>query len=111
MGQQIFERDTFEAWVHGPVSRTLYGIYSINGWNCIKQPESKPQFSDDIEELLESVWITYGDKDGNELEALSHSERPWKEARLDLNPEERGDVEISTATMAMYYRSIYTGEI
>ena len=77
----------------------------------IKKEEKAPEFPSDIEELLNSVWETYGDKDGNELEALSHSEKPWKEARVNLDEDERGNAIISPKTMKAFYRSIYSGDI
>lgn len=57
------------------------------------------------------MWDTYGNKDGNELEALSHSEKPWREARIGLGEDERGDSVIRTETMKTYYRSIYSGDL
>ena len=60
-------------------------------------------------ELLESVWETYGDHTGNALEALSHSEPPWIEARVGYAPNERCNVPISVELMKKYYSSIYLG--
>lgn len=111
MDKPIVKDGDFEAWVHGPVSEVLYQTYKEYGWNNIKKEEKAPEFSSDIEELLNSVWETYGNKDGNELEALSHSEKPWKEARVNLNEEERGNVKINPNTMKAFYRSIYSGDI
>ena len=66
----------------------------------------------DIEdvELLEDVWETYGDKTGNALEALTHRELPWIEARRGYDEDERCTVVISPESMKQYYRSIYVGE-
>lgn len=110
MDKPIVKDGDFEAWVHGPVSLTLYQKYKTYGWNNIEKKEEAPKFPSDIEELLNSVWDTYGDKSGNELEALSHSERPWKEARINLNEDERGHVKISPETMRVFYLSIYSGD-
>ena len=60
-------------------------------------------------ELLESVWETYGDRTGNALEALTHTEKPWIDARVGYGPEERCSVVITLKSMAEYYSSIYTG--
>lgn len=68
-----------------------------------------PRISEDDIELLESVWETYGDHTGNALEALSHSEPPWIEARVGYAPNERCNVPISVETMKRYYASIYLG--
>ena len=60
--------------------------------------------------LLEDVWETYGDSTGNALEALSHRELPWMEARRGYEPAERCTVVISPHTMASYYKSIHCGD-
>lgn len=111
MNKAIVKDSDFEAWVHGPVSDILYQEYKTRGWNNIDKEEKAPEFPSDIEELLNSVWETYGDKDGNELEALSHSEKPWKEARVNLDEDERGNVKIKPETMRAFYRSIYSGDL
>lgn len=110
MNKPIVKDGDFEAWVHGPVSLTLYQKYKTYGWNNIEKKEETPKFPSDIEELLNSVWDTYGDKSGNALEALSHTERPWKEARINLGEDERGNVKISPETMRVFYLSIYSGD-
>lgn len=62
------------------------------------------------EKLLEDIWDTYGENTGNALEALTHRELPWIEARRGYEPDERCTVVISPATMAAYYKSIYVGD-
>lgn len=111
MNRPIVRDGDFEAWVHGPVSSVLYQEYKNCGWNNISKEEKVPEFPSDIEELLNSVWETYGNKDGNELEALSHSEKPWKESRVNLGEDERGNVKIKPGTMRAFYRSIYSGDL
>ncbi|WP_420329182.1 Panacea domain-containing protein [Lactiplantibacillus plantarum] len=109
--KSIVTNDRFEAWVHGPVSPKLYQEYRDFGWNDIAEPVSgTPDFDDNITGLLESVWATYGDKSGNELEALTHSEAPWQEARFGLQPNDSSNNVISTQTMRKFYLSIYSGD-
>ena len=110
MDRPIVADGEFEAWVHGPVSPILYQKYKDNGWNNIPKVKEAPVFPKDIEELLETVWTTYGEQSGNALEALSHTERPWKEARVNLSEDERGNKEISPQTMRAFYLSIYSGD-
>ena len=110
LDRAIVEDSTFEAWAHGPVSKSLYQKYSPFKWNLIDIDVTPVKFSQDIEELLGSVWYTYGAKDGNELEAISHSEKPWREARGGALLGEICDNEISTETMKNYYWSIYNGK-
>ena len=101
---------TFEAWIHGPVSPVLYDKFKAFGYHTIKLAgDYNPRIDAEDEELLESVWQTYGDHTGNALEALSHSEPPWIEARMGYEPDERCNVPISVDTMKKYYASIYLG--
>ena len=105
------ENTDFQAWVHGPVSPALWEKFKGFGYDTIRI-KGVPSFHIDSEDiqLLEDVWDTYGDSTGNELEALSHRELPWIEARRGYNPEERCTVVISPTTMALFYKSIYSGD-
>ena len=104
--------DTFKAWVHGPVSPILYSCYKGSGWSKLKLADGVqlPELTPEQEELLESVWLTYGDMTANALEVLTHDETPWKEARRGLTSFERGDKDISLEAMKSYYSSIYEGD-
>ncbi len=99
----------FQAWVHGPVSKTLYSKYNHYGWNIIEQAECTIELNKEQLKLFNSVWETYGDKCGDELEALTHDELPWKEARINLTDYEPSTNPISPKTMKSYYQSIYVG--
>jgi uncharacterized phage-associated protein len=66
------------------------------------------QMESDLE-LLESVWQTYGDYTGNALEALSHKEKPWIEARNGYAPDERCNICISLKSMKDFFKTIYIG--
>ena len=101
----------FQAWVHGPVSPALYEFFKPFGYNtiCMKGSYSS-QIDPKDEALLEDVWETYGDHDGNSLEALSHREAPWINARQGYLPHERCTVVIDPESMREYYKAIYVGE-
>lgn len=101
----------FEAWVHGPVSPELYNEYKEYGWNDIEQHKDNSEtFEPKALELLQSVWLTYGNKSANELEALTHSEIPWRNARKGLEETEPSNNKISSQDMHEYYLSIYIGD-
>lgn len=67
--------DDFKAWVHGPVSPILYQHYKGSGWSKLNLSDDAklPQLTTEQEELLESVWLTYGDMTANALEVLTHN--------------------------------------
>ena len=112
----LFERnlisdDSFEAWVHGPVSPKLYNEYKVYKWQEIPEKEDNSSvFKDEDLDLLESVWVTYGHNSANDLEALTHTESPWINARIGLNEDESSNNIISTEDMKDYYSRIYIGD-
>lgn len=99
--------DQFQAWVHGPVNRTIYDRFKSYVWQYIPQSCDKPIFDSDSEEVLELVWGTYKNLSGTDLEYLSHSELPWQNARGDLPEYELSENIISVNDMKTYYRNIY----
>lgn len=101
----------FEAWANGPVSPELYSKYREYEWTLVPEKEANnSKFNKDALELLESVWVTYGDRSANELEALTHKEEPWRAAREGLDDEEPSNNVIDPEIMKRYYESIYIGD-
>lgn len=105
------ENTDYQAWIHGPVSPALWEKFKSFGYDtiCIRGKFSF-NFDEEDVKLLEDVWDTYGENTGNALEALTHRELPWIEARRGYEPDERCTVVISPNTMASYYKSIYCGD-
>ena len=100
----------FEAWIHGPVSPVLYDRFKKFGFSGIKLTgKYNTCITKEDQEFLERVWLTYGGHTGNSLEALSHSEPPWREARIGYSNEERCNRIISLESMKKYYSSISVG--
>lgn len=102
----------FQAWVHGPVAPALYERFKGFGYDSIKIcGRYVSKIDDEDEQLLESVWITYGGYTASALEMLTHRELPWMEARVGYRPEQLCRVVISPNTMKKYYQSIHNGVI
>lgn len=101
----------FQAWVHGPVCPDLYREYKDYGWNNIpKKKDMDSKLDQQVHDFLMDVYETYGEFTGDELEALTHTEKPWKDAREDLRPWEPSYNAISEEIMKEYYRQIYENE-
>ncbi|MEO1486898.1 MAG: type II toxin-antitoxin system antitoxin SocA domain-containing protein [Bacteroidota bacterium] len=115
-GSQLVDED-FEAWVHGPVVPELYHELKKFGFNDIKvvndeldtankrirKTAKKSNLSEDQLELIFSVLNKYGSLTSYELEMLSHSEKPWLEARQGVPPHVRCTNKISRQTMKDFY--------
>ena len=97
----------FQAWVHGPVERKLYFHYKDFGYNNIPQKTGIPEDFIDPESanLVNEIYRIYGELDGNELEALTHSETPWINARNSLRPWEISEAPILDSDMRDFYNS------
>lgn len=106
LGQPLFS-EFFQAWVHGPVSPELYRRYSSYKWLDIPKESNPPTFPPKTTEVLEAVWNTYGPFDGDQLEAQTHGEAPWKDARGELQPYESCYTVIPVEAMRKYYSGVY----
>lgn len=97
----------FEAWVHGPVIREVYSEFASYGYEDIeKRDDTSGKLPEDVEDLLNQVFDAYGRFNGNELESLTHSELPWREARAGLRPMDSSDVVIKPQTIFKFYTEI-----
>jgi uncharacterized phage-associated protein len=114
-GEPLFD-GKFQAWVHGPVSRELYArfasthsMYSRMTEHDIRQGFAIEKLPDDACLHIDSVLEVYGDLTGAQLEAMTHDEKPWLDARGDLPRAEKCATEISNETMRDFYRSRLNG--
>ena len=92
----------FKAWAHGPVAQTIYNKYRSKGYSALG-PEARPQLSDDIRDYLQAVYNEYGQFSAKRLEALTHSEDPWKVTRGNLAPEAKCNRPIDRLLIRNYY--------
>jgi len=95
-------KERIEAWAGGPVVPALYyrhrGQFQIENW------EGNPDnLTPSQHETIDSVLNYYGNKQSQWLSDLTHKEEPWIHARSGLAPLERGNREITLASMAEYY--------
>ena len=103
---RVLCEDRFQAWIHGPVSPRLYRRYKVYGWQDIPKVAFKPIVPDEIESLLQQVWDAYGSFTADELEAISHEEMPWRNARKGIDNGDACSNEISNYDILQYYSSL-----
>lgn len=98
-------KEKIEAWIHGPAIPTLYNKFKKFQFGPIKVDLSKTDFSfsDKQKSLLDNVWRVYGKYDAEYLEALTHSELPWQEARNGVSPDEPSKKEIDLSIAREFY--------
>jgi uncharacterized phage-associated protein len=111
--------EEFEAWVHGPVIRNVYQEYKKHGYAPIVMDYGKSDSSKFIKkfikeskidenhiELIDSVLEKYGVLSSMELELLSHSEKPWIDARGKCSPVDHCSKNINKDLMKSFYSSL-----
>lgn len=95
--------EEIEGWVHGPVIPKLYHEYKKYGWSKIPKEELKKDYSDEIKNIFDMVWDIYGEYDGDELENITHREKPWKKSRVGVGKFEPSNNKISDDHIYNYY--------
>lgn len=104
-GRRLFS-EPVEAWVHGPAVRNVYGEYKRFSFNPISLEVSDANVRPIVgktKALLDDVWRVYGKFDAQYLEMLTHSEKPWREAREGLQSYENSEREITPQSMKSYF--------
>jgi len=102
----------FQAWVHGPVNRSLYDRFSLT--KSLYSPVCSRDVRQDFDgnriiapekELIDAVLNVYGGYTGDQLESMTHNEEPWILARGGISPMDRCETTISEDVMGTFYKS------
>jgi uncharacterized phage-associated protein len=99
----------FQAWVHGPVNRQIYDRFLTTKtlYSEMLKSDIRSEFSMDAvtneRNHIEDVLEVYAPFRSSQLEALTHQELPWIEARSGYAPNERCENELDEETMRSYY--------
>lgn len=100
--ERLFDGE-FQAWVHGPVEVSQYHRFKKNEWREISDNIEKPEFTKDIESYLQTIYEVYGKYYPYELERMTHSEKPWINARKDCQSDESCTNIISDEDMVLFF--------
>lgn len=96
-----------EAWMHGPVFRSLYNKYKGYGWQEIPKRNNilrrSKITSESLTSFLNDVWEKYGKFSADQLEFRTHQEEPWKKARVGVDPLAPSDAKISKQDIFIFY--------
>ncbi|APT93764.1 prophage ps3 protein 01 [Corynebacterium phocae] len=97
-----------EAWANGPVIPDLYDLH--RGFFTAHPDMFKGDSScltDAERETIDVVLGAYADLSGQQLSDLSHSERPWREAREGVPEGAKSGSKVSLDVMQEYYSGIH----
>ena len=101
-GTPIFS-ENIEAWVHGPVVRSVFREYKQSGWNPLFAEGHSNISSEQVKYHLKEVIRAYGKFDAVALERMTHGESPWRDARGNLAPDEPSNRVITNEAMEKFY--------
>jgi len=110
-----FMSGRFEAWVHGPVCRPLYdrfkdskSLYAYIGVEDVRNRNAKAIFEQEDVEFMDYILENYARFSGTQLEAMTHSEKPWIDARKGAAPMDKCENEITQDSMREFYGKKYS---
>lgn len=96
-----------EAWANGPIIPDLYdqhrGLFTAT---IDTFPEDSGKLTEDEKETIDVVLGAYGHLNGQQLSDLSHSERPWREARKGVEDGASSTNEVSKEVMQEFYSAM-----
>lgn len=107
-GEYLFHNNC-EAWVHGPVYRSVYHKYKNYGYNPIEESEydwTNIELTKIEKEVLDSVIRNFGCYSGKVLEKMTHAEMPWSCTRVGLRDDESSDRIIEKELISKYFEDI-----
>lgn len=100
--------ERIEAWANGPVSPDLYAFHKGH-FKITSLPKGCGKIGSLTrvqKETIDAVVDHYGKRTAHYLSALTHSEKPWKDARRGIPEGERSNAPITPAAMANYYGNL-----
>ena len=112
----VFDRELFaeeiQGWDHGPVVHSVWDKLSIKGWNDLEADDlgSPTELDAETEDLLNDVFLAYGEFPATELEKMIKKDATWKEARQGLQPWDLTKRPINKTTIGKFYKSAYETE-
>lgn len=96
-----------EAWANGPIIPDLYnqhrGLFTAT---IDTFPEDSEKLTEDEKDTIDVVLGAYGHLNGQQLSDLSHSERPWREARKGVEDGASSTNEVSKEVMQEFYSAM-----
>lgn len=102
------ENEQFQAWIHGPVNRTIYDRFEptkllYSELTMSDRRQDAKDLDDEGKEFVDFILENYMKFTGVQLEAMTHREDPWIQAREGIAPTARCEKIISPDAMVKFY--------
>lgn len=110
-GMPLF-RENCCAWQHGPVYEKVYFMFKDFKYNPIDDNRfallggKAKNLSEDEKKVIDLVIETFGRYSGKVLEAITHNEKPWMDAREGYNIDASSNVVIPKEDIRLYFEEI-----
>jgi len=110
-GKELFSEEC-EAWAHGPVYKEVYEVFKTFKYNPIDDTRFAMfqnrfhELSDDERKVIDLVVESFGMYSGKTLEKITHTEAPWKDARVHCLPGDASDSKISKEAIKSYFKKV-----
>jgi uncharacterized phage-associated protein len=105
--KELFRED-FQAWIHGPVLPSQYHRFKRYEWRPIDGVihGAARTGNPSVDRLLASIVDVFGVETAGALELMTHSEKPWIDARRGTPPTAPSKAVIPKAAMKEFYQSL-----
>lgn len=116
-GESLIDED-FQAWTHGPVCRAVFDILKDKAilYGDVRYVRNKDEelpsdtlhdtLSSEQLELIDEVLELYKNESGMTLESMTHSQKPWIDARGGLPYYAKCEAVISKDAMREYFSTL-----
>lgn len=104
-GEPVF-MEPIQAWIHGPVVPAVFREYRDFKWTPVADSPGPIELKVAVKNHINAVLGAYGKFAASQLEALSHGESPWIDARQGIAPNEPSTNVITHESMRKYFRSL-----
>lgn len=98
--------ERFQAWVHGPVALSQYHRFKEFKWRPISAEIERPSVAGGLARHLDEIIDVFGSEPAVALEAMTHQERPWQDARGNIPNDEPCNNYISKELTREFYRNL-----
>ena len=103
-GYPLFENNC-EAWDQGPVYPEIYNKFKK--YDDMSEKNIRCSLDEEEQFFIELIMRYFGCYSGKSLERMTHCEKPWRETRKGLAPNQKGGRVIQQALIESYFTEVY----